>query len=97
MIVRMLTAMAGDSFSYLPGDDVTVPDAVGKVWKEESLAEDPPRAAASDKAAKDLAAQLADVQAQLADANADREALRGQVAALSEANASLTAKLQPAS
>ncbi|UHC14432.1 hypothetical protein LRS73_17950 [Methylobacterium currus] len=82
MQVRMLTGMAGDSFSYHAGETVTVPDAVGEAWKAAGLAETPPRAEAAERAAKDLRAQVQDLTARLAESEADRDALRHQVEAL---------------
>ncbi|ACL62067.1 hypothetical protein [Methylobacterium nodulans] len=96
MYVRMLTAMAGDAFSHLPGDLVDVPEATAEAWKTAGLAEDPPKAAASEKAAKDLRARVAELEAQLAEALADRDALRQQIEVLAAANADLTAQLAPA-
>ncbi|MGY2051687.1 hypothetical protein [Methylobacterium sp. JK268] len=96
MYVRLLTAMAGDAFSYLPGDVIDVPDATAAAWIAADLAEEPPKAAASEKAAKDLRARVAELEAQLADATADCDALREQVEALATANAALTTTHAPA-
>ncbi|SOR29836.1 conserved protein of unknown function [Methylorubrum extorquens] len=89
MKVRMLTAMAGD-VSYGHGEIVTVEDRVGEAWIKAGIAEVAPTAAASEKAAKDLRARVAELETALADAEADRDALRIQVAALAEQNAALT-------
>jgi hypothetical protein len=90
MKIRMLTAMAGD-VSYTHGEIVTVEDRIGEAWIKADIAEPAPTAAASEKAAKDLRARVAELEAALTDAEADRDALRIQVAALAEQNAALTA------
>lgn len=96
MFIRMLTAMAGGSFSYAHGETVQVEDAIGKAWIRAGLAEASPSAAAAERAAKDLQAQVTDLQDALHEAEADRDALRDQVAVLAEQNAALTARLAQA-
>lgn len=90
MHVRMLTSMAGD-VSYVHGEIASVEDRIGKAWIEAGIAEPALSAAAAEKSAKDLRARVAELETALADADADRDALRTQVAALAEQNAALTA------
>lgn len=37
--VKMLTSMAGLDFSYLPGEELNVPDDVAQAWHDAKLAE----------------------------------------------------------
>jgi hypothetical protein len=37
--VKMLTSMAGLTFSYVPGDVVEVEDYIAEAWKEANIAE----------------------------------------------------------
>lgn len=37
--VRMLTSMAGLTFSYVPGDVVEVEDYIAEAWEEANIAE----------------------------------------------------------
>lgn len=90
MHVRMLTSMAGD-VSYAHGEIVPVEDRIGEAWVKAGIAERATTAAAAEKSAKDLRARVAELEVALADAEADRDALRTQVAALAEQNAALTA------
>ncbi len=89
MNVRMLTAMAGD-ISYAHGEIASVDDRIGKAWIEAGIAEPALGAAAAEKSARDLRARVAELETALADAEADRDALRVQVTALAEQNAALT-------
>ena len=90
MYVRMLTAMAGED-TYNHGQIVDLEDRIAKAWVEAGIAEIPPRAAASEKAAKDLQARVVELQAALVEAAADNEALRVQIVVLVEQNAALIA------
>ncbi|RVU17491.1 hypothetical protein [Methylobacterium oryzihabitans] len=82
MFIRMLTSLAGDAFSYDHGETVAVDNAIGRAWIAAGIAEAAPATAAAEKAARDLRGQVEDLTARLADAEADRDALREQVAAL---------------
>lgn len=93
MFIRMLTAMAGEGFSYGYGETVAVEDRIGKAWIKASVAELAPTAAASERAAKDLAERVADLEAALAEAEADRDACREQATGLAQRVAELEAAL----
>jgi hypothetical protein len=81
MQVKMLTALAGDHFSYAPGDIVDLEDAVAEAWIDAKLAvEAPPQEAAIDRIAelnayRDALARERDGLA------AERDDLKGKLAA----------------
>ena len=91
--VRMLTAMAGAAFSYLPGEVVSVHKDVAKSWIKARIAEEPPGALQAEKVAKDATARVAELEQLLAEANADREALKTQAEQLGGQVAELGVKL----
>lgn len=96
MFVRMLTSMAGDSFSHAYGDIVEVTDTIGKAWIEAGIAEKPPAAAVSEKAAKDAKRKVVELTEQLTAAQDDHKAAAGQAQQLAEQLADLSGRLQVA-
>lgn len=91
--VRMLTAMAGEVISFAHGEIVTVEKTIADAWIKAGIAEVPPAAAASEKKAKDATARVAELEQQLAEAMADRDAVKAQAEQLGAQVAELTAKL----
>lgn len=102
MFVKMLTAMAGDSFSYGHNEVVEVPAKIGRAWVSAGLAEetkpvDVLEAEATKHAglAKQAVTQLKAAQAELAALKtqfaASQDALKAASDQLAEAHAAISA------
>jgi chromosome segregation ATPase len=82
--VRMLTAMAGEDFSYLPGETIPVPGDVADAWIPAGIAVEGTDATAIALTLTDTEVRLADAEQQLAEAAGDRDAAKSQAEQLVE-------------
>lgn len=94
--VRMLTAMAGDFFAYAHGEIITVETEVADAWKSAGIAEEPPKALAAEKAAREAGARVDELEQLLADMTGERDELKSQAEQLGAQVADLSAKLAAA-
>jgi phage shock protein A len=93
----MLTAMAGAAFSYTPGETIPpIDDEIADVWVAAGIAEEATDAAAAVQGMAAAEARVVELEAELAEVVADRDALKGQAEELGVQVAALEAKLAAA-
>lgn len=89
MQVKMLTAMAGDAFSYRRGDIVSVKKVIGEAWILANIAEEIAGTAAQAAALK----SLDKVSAELVASEEAREVLEEKITKLIAENSRLQSQL----
>lgn len=93
MLVKNLVPWSGHDFSYLPGDNIELPDDVARARKAAGLASDPDPGASSGDNAGALKKLLADKNAELEIAHASLAATRAEQASLAAHNEVLKAQI----